>query len=105
MKVFKYIDSLVKNNTGVSSKNFAVVSSVLIAVFSLINVILMIWMDAIFKLELRADLIYALSVFVGAVEGIVAVMLGLKIYGDVKDPKEQLNHRKEKLPNRGIEEI
>ena len=88
----KFLKKLITNNTGVSAKSFPVVVGTLIAAFSVINVILLIWVDAIFGLGVRADLIYALSVFVGAVEGVVAVLLGLKVWAD---NNEMVNDNKE----------
>jgi protein-S-isoprenylcysteine O-methyltransferase Ste14 len=81
----KLLRELVTNNTGVSSTNFAVVTGVLIAAFSIVNVILMMWADALFKLNIREELIYALAGFMGAVEGVVAVLVGIKTWKDTKD--------------------
>lgn len=81
----KFLRELVTNNTGVSSTNFAVVTGVLIAAFSIVNVILTMWADALFKLNIREELIYALAVFMGAVEGVVAVLVGIKTWKDTKD--------------------
>lgn len=89
----KFLRELVTNNTGVSSTNFAVVIGVLIASFSIINVILMMWADALFKLNIREELIYALAVFMGAVEGVVAVLVGIKTWKDTKDSQNKNNKK------------
>ena len=73
---------LVTNNTGVSSKNFAVVFGVLIAAFVIFIVVLLIWIDSVSKITIKSESIRSLSILVTAVEGIVAVLMGLKIYGE-----------------------
>jgi len=91
----RFLGKLIKNNTGTSTKNFAVVVGTLIAAFSVVNVITLIWADALFSLNVKEGVIYALSAFVGAVEGVVAVLLALKVWGDNKEVEKNAEFNKD----------
>ena len=85
MEVIKLI---IKNNTGYSVKSFAVFSGTLIALFSILVVWTLIFLDFFTAYELSINLTH-LAIFIGSIEAIIAVLMGLKVWSE----KYEVEHK------------
>ena len=76
-----FFKKIIINNSGVSSKNFAVFCGVIIGVFTIISMIVLVYLDFFYEKSLNINLTH-LAIFIGSIEAIIAVILGLKVYSE-----------------------
>ena len=70
---------IVRNNTGVSSKNYALITGVQIAKFwTLLYLPAMLFIDQIFGLAITVNL-YGVAALIGAIEAILAILILMKV--------------------------
>ena len=81
--------SIITNNSGVSVKSFAVFSGICIAIFSVIAVFILIFLSFFLEKDLKINLTH-LAIFLGSIEAIIAVLMGLKVWSEKyeRTPKE-----------------
>jgi len=92
------IDKLITNNSGYSSKNFALIWGVLTVIFVCISFMGILYIDLLTKHKIESDLI-GLATLVGAFQAIISAMVGWFFYEKVKS--EQKNGKTDnKIRNR-----
>jgi len=69
--MWKHFANLIKNNTGVSSKNFFLVSVTLIGLFLLLIPAVVLIVEVIFNHTIQTDL-NGMAAYIGAVAGVFA---------------------------------
>lgn len=74
-----FYEKIVRNNTGVSSKNYALVTGVQIAKFwTLVYLPAMLFIDQIWQLPININL-YGVTALIGAIEAILAILILFKV--------------------------
>jgi hypothetical protein len=75
----EFYELIVRNNTGVSSKNYALITGVQIAKFwTLLYLPAMLFIDQIFGLAITVNL-YGVAALIGAIEAILAILILMKV--------------------------
>jgi uncharacterized membrane protein YuzA (DUF378 family) len=75
----EFYELIVRNNTGVSSKNYALVTGVQIAKFwTLVYLPAMLFIDQIFGKSITVNL-YTVAALIGAIEAILAILILFKV--------------------------
>lgn len=75
------IKQLLRNNSGVSVKSFSLFMGVFIAVITVLSVLTLIFLDFFLEKKMNINLTH-LAIFVGAIEAIIAVLMGLKVLSE-----------------------
>jgi hypothetical protein len=93
----KRVDSLIKNGTGYSSKNFALVLSVLLAVFLIVNVVAWVWVDLLLEKTISTDLM-GLGAMVTAVAGVLGFVYRQKVNSEKYEIRDHFGRTREEHP-------
>ena len=79
-----YFKKLIDNNTGTSSKNFALVVSVIVSAFCLVSLVILLFIDLIQDGKIGMDLL-GLSAVITAIGGTLAAILYGKVKAEIND--------------------
>lgn len=85
--MWKNLSKLIKNNTGISSKNFFLVSVTLIGLVLLIVPIIILLIESIYNHTIQTDL-NGLAAYIGSVAGVFASAGITKAWSEKYEKKE-----------------
>jgi competence protein ComGC len=91
LKTMSFIRDLIKQNTGVSSKSFTLVSAIFIASISILSFIVMLFIDLLTDKSIQSDM-YGMSAVITALGGLV----GAAFYAKVKSEETEFKNKKSK---------
>jgi hypothetical protein len=94
MKIVKWIEKLVKNNTGVSSKNFFLVTITFIGCLLLIVPIITLLVEVIFTHTIATDL-NGMAAYIGAVASLFATAGLTKAWSEKFERPRPHHHEEE----------
>jgi len=94
MKIVKWIEKLIKNNTGVSSKNFFLVTITFIGCLLLIVPIITLLVEVIFTHTIATDL-NGMAAYIGAVASLFATAGLTKAWSEKYERPRPPHHDRE----------
>jgi len=83
-KLINYMKGLIRNNSGTSSKSFALVMASIVGSFAIISFIVMLFVDLFSSYEINTDLV-GLAGIITALGGLISLIFWGKVRSERRD--------------------